>query len=325
MGTPNAHGGAMHIVTGAAGFIGSNLVNALNERGIRDIIAVDDLGKEDKFLNLSDCDLADFIDRRQFRQLINRGAPGLEAKVVLHQGACANTMEADGDFMTDNNYTYSKELLHWCMGRKVPFVYASSASVYGASQRFVEAAEFESPLNVYAFSKLQFDRYVRRFLPHSNSSIVGLRYTNVYGPRERNKGCMASMVHQLAEQLSRSGVARLFEGTDGYADGEQRRDFVYVGDVIGVNVFFAKSGPHKGIFNVGSGQSRSFNDVARILIRQLGRGEIQYIPFPESLRGKYQSFTESDISQLRSAGYLKPFHSLEEGIKAFCESLQAKP
>jgi ADP-L-glycero-D-manno-heptose 6-epimerase len=311
-------GGGMHVVTGAAGFIGSNVVRGLNARGIRDVLAVDDLEQGDKFLNLRDCEVADYMDRREFREAIRRGAPGLDAKAVLHQGACADTTESDGRYMMDNNFAYSKELLHWALDRRVPFVYASSASVYGASRRCAETPECEGPLNVYAYSKLLFDRYARRAWPTARSTVVGLRYFNVYGPGERHKGRMASVVSQLRDQLVEAGVARLFEGTDGYADGEQRRDFVYVGDVVAVNLFFAEGPPRQGVFNLGTGRSRSFNDVARALIDRLGRGEVRYVPFPESLRGKYQSFTESDISRLRAAGYDRPFATLEQGIERLC-------
>jgi ADP-L-glycero-D-manno-heptose 6-epimerase len=309
----------MHIVTGAAGFVGSNIVRGLNARGVRDILAVDDLQDGDKFRNLRDCDIADYMDRAEFRDFVRRGSPGLDVTAVLHQGACADTTESDGRYMMDNNFTLSKELLHWALGRRAPFVYASSASVYGMARLCAEAPECESPLNVYAYSKLLFDRYVRRLLPSLSSTVVGLRYFNVYGPRESHKGRMASMVSQLRDQLARTGVARLFQGTDGFADGEQRRDFVYVGDAVSVNLFFAGEGVKKGVFNVGTGQSRSFNDIARILIDRLGRGEIQYVPFPDSLRGKYQSFTESDISLLRASGYGRPFTPLEEGVRLLCE------
>lgn len=305
----------MHIVTGAAGFVGSNLVRALNARGIREILAVDDLTQGDKFRNLRDCDIAHYMDRAEFRAHIRRGAPGLRAAALLHQGACADTTESDGRYMLDNNFTCSRELLHWALDRRVPFVYASSASVYGASRHCVETPEHERPLNVYAYSKLLFDNHVRRLLGGVSSTVVGLRYFNVYGPREAHKGRMASMPWQLCQQLRAAGAARLFEGTDGYAAGEQRRDFVFVGDVVQVNLFFASGPPKQGVFNLGTGASRSFNDIARTLIGLLGRGEIQYIPFPESLRGKYQSFTESDIARLRAAGYDAPFTTLEEGLR----------
>jgi ADP-L-glycero-D-manno-heptose 6-epimerase len=309
----------MHIVTGAAGFIGGNVVRGLNERGVRDIVAVDDLERGDKFLNLRGCEIADFMDKHEFREVIRRGAPGLEAHAVLHQGACADTTETNGRYMMENNFTYSKELLHWALERRIPFVYASSASVYGAGKQCAETPECEGPLNVYAYSKLLFDRYVRRLLPGVKSTVVGLRYFNVYGSGEQHKGRMASMVYQLYDQLERTGVAKLFKGTDGYADGEQRRDFIFVGDVVAINLFFAEGEAKQGVFNVGTGKSRSFNDIARTLIARLGRGQIEYIPFPESLRGKYQSFTESDISRLRAAGYDQPFTSLEQGISRLCE------
>ena len=313
----------MQIVTGAAGFVGSNLVRALNARGVTDILAVDDLEQGDKFRNLADCEIADYMDRREFREAIRRGTLGLSPSAVYHQGACADTTEADGRYMMDNNYTASKEILHWALERGVSFVYASSASVYGDCRQCSESPGCEGPLNVYAYSKLQFDRYVRRLPPDDRSTVVGLRYFNVYGPGEAHKGRMASMVSQIFEQVCRTGEARLFEGTDGFADGEQRRDFVYVGDAAEVNLFFGTSSPTRGIFNVGTGRSRSFNDIARTVIDLLGRGMVRYVPFPESLRGKYQSFTESDIRALRAAGYDRPFTSLEEGVRRVAEAAGA--
>ena len=305
----------MQIVTGAAGFVGSNLVRALNDRGIRDVLAVDNLTHGDKFRNLADCQLADYLDHAEFRDLIRRGAFNPKVEALFHQGACADTTESDGRYMMDNNYAFSKELLHWSLERRAPFVYASSASVYGLSRVCAEDPESEGPLNVYAFSKLQFDRYVRA-LPEPASTVVGLRYFNVYGPREGHKGRMASMVWQLYQQLKNDGVARLFEGTDGFEPGEQRRDFVAVGDVVAVNRFFAEGPTRRGVFNVGTGEARGFNAIARILIDRLGRGEIRYVPFPDSLRGKYQSFTQADVTRLRAAGYDRPFATLEEGIDA---------
>lgn len=310
----------MYIVTGAAGFIGSNVVRGLNAQGIREILAVDDLTVGDKYRNLRDCEIADFADSREFRERIRRGALGIDATAVLHQGACADTTEADGRFMMDNNYEFSKELLHWALDRRVPMVYASSASVYGLATVCTESPECENPLNVYAYSKLLFDRYVRQQLPTAPSAVVGLRYFNVYGPFEWHKGRMASMVTQLVEQLVETGVAKLFQGTDGYADGEQRRDFISVHDVVSINLHFAARPESRGIYNAGTGQSRSFNDIAKIVISTLGTGRIEYIPFPDSLRGKYQSFTEADVSKLRAAGYQRPFTSLEAGITSMCES-----
>lgn len=309
------------IVTGAAGFIGGNVVKALNDRGHRDVVAVDDLTIGDKFRNLRDLSIADYLDHRDFRDRIRTDQdPWGDVAAVLHQGACADTTESDGRFMMDNNYEFSKELLGWCLKRRVPFVYASSASVYGNGTVCVEGPSYESPLNVYAYSKLQFDRYVRRLTPRLESTVVGLRYFNVYGPREQYKGRMASMVHQLWQQLKQYGTCRLFEGTDGYGDGEQRRDFVFAGDVAAVNLHFALSDrPIQGVFNCGTGASRSFNEVATTLIGQLGGGRIEYVPFPESLAGKYQSFTQADISRLRAAGYDQPMTRLEDGVRAMIE------
>jgi ADP-L-glycero-D-manno-heptose 6-epimerase len=309
----------MYIVTGAAGFIGSNLIRALNRRGVDAILAVDDLTDGSKFRNLRDCLIADYMDRCEFRELIRRRDSSLKASALLHEGACADTMESDGRMMMETNFTFSKELLHWAVDIRIPFVYASSAAVYGLSPHCAESPECEAPVNVYAYSKLLFDRYVRRVLPRVDTTVVGLRYFNVYGPREAHKGRMASMIHQLYQQLRCTGVARLFSGVDGFADGEQRRDFVAVEDVASVNLFFVQGEVKQGIFNVGTGRSRSFNDVARLLIDNLGCGEVQYIPFPDDLRGKYQNVTEADIDALRCAGYGKQFTTLEEGVRRFCE------
>lgn len=306
----------MYIVTGAAGFVGSNVVKALNDRGITDVLAVDTLRQGDRFRNLRDLALADYMDIDEFRERIRKNAPiGGDVKAILHQGACADTTESDGRYMMDNNFTFSKELLHWATDRSASLVYASSASVYGDGTICREEPECENPLNVYAYSKLLFDRYVMAARPRLTSTVVGLRYFNVYGPREAFKGRMASMVHQLHRQLADDGIARLFEGTDGYEAGEQRRDFVFVGDVARVNLFFAEGPQRVGVFNVGTGASRSFNDITRILIEELGRGSVEYIPFPDSLRGKYQSFTQADLSHLRAAGYEAPFTTLEAGIR----------
>jgi ADP-L-glycero-D-manno-heptose 6-epimerase len=301
------------VVTGAAGFVGSNLIHALNARGHDRIIAVDDLTDGDKFRNLAGCAIADYLDRDEFRTDLRRWNLHNDIGLVLHQGACADTTESDGRFMMDVNYTYSKEILDWCLERRIPLVYASSAAVYGRAGRCIEE-QGENPLNVYAYSKLLFDQYVRRLLPEARSTVVGLRYFNVYGPGEAHKGRMASMVWQLWRQIEETGVARLFEGTDGYGPGEQKRDFVSVADVAEVNLFFGNGPVHTGIYNVGTGRARSFNDIARALIARLGRGRIEYIPFPASLAGKYQSFTQADTQALRDAGYERPFLTLEEGI-----------
>ena len=306
---------AVYVVTGAAGFIGSNVVRALNARGDEDILVVDDGEALKTSTNLSDCTFADAMDKGVFRERVTSGTFDAEVAAILHQGACADTMESDEAYMMDNNLAYSKDLLTFALGRKTPFVYASSASVYGVNRDSAEMPANEAPLNLYARSKLAFDEHVRSILEGVGSTVVGLRYFNVYGPGEARKGRMASMVYRLCRQLMETGVARLFEGTDGYGDGEQRRDFVYVGDVAGVNLFFAGGPATRGIFNVGTGNSRSFNDAVNAATALLGGGRVEYIPFPAELQGKYQSFTEADLSQLRAAGCAEPFTSLEDGIE----------
>ncbi len=315
----------MYIVTGGAGFIGANLVAGLNRRGDTNILVVDDLKQGDKFLNLRDLSIADYMDHTEFLEHVRSGHfHNTRLRAIFHQGACSDTMEADGRYMMANNFTYSKELFHFAIEQNVPFIYASSAATYGDSTTFTEHPDNEKPLNVYGYSKLLFDQYVQRHFAHITIAVAGLRYFNVYGPREDFKGKMASMIHQLHQQLHNTGVAKLFTGSGGYGDGEQRRDFIYIEDVVKVNLFLASSGPIQGIFNVGTGKSRSFNAVARTLINTMGTGEIHYIPMPESLKEKYQSFTEADISRLRAVGYDTPFHSLEEGIKQMLQDQQLR-
>jgi ADP-L-glycero-D-manno-heptose 6-epimerase len=312
----------MWIVTGGAGFIGSNLIQALNGRGHTEILVVD--RQEKKIGNLVDLRFADLMQPEEFLQALSRDAlpDGIEA--ILHQGACADTTCTDERFMMENNVSFSKAVLHFAIDKKIPLVYASSAAVYGASENFSEAPENEAPLNLYGQSKLIFDNYVRSILPSVSSPIAGLRYFNVYGPRETYKGRMASMIYQLYVQLRRDGTARLFEGSGGFAAGEQRRDFVSVSDVINVNLFFAGDPVRKGIFNVGTGEARTFNQVVKQLTHALGKGAIEYIPFPEGLREKYQSHTQADIAALRAAGYGDNFLSLEDGISKAAQAWRAE-
>jgi ADP-L-glycero-D-manno-heptose 6-epimerase len=302
----------MIILTGGAGFIGSNLLSALNARGMTEVLVVD--RRSDSFRNLSDLRFSDFMQPGEFAQALGRKAFPQRIEAIFHQGACADTTCDDARYMIENNFTFSKLILNFALSHKIPMVYASSAAVYGSSSAFAPSRENERPLNLYALSKLAFDNHVRCVATKSGSTVAGLRYFNVYGPRESHKGKMASMVYQLYRQLKESGCARLFVGSDGYADGEQRRDFVFVDDIVRVNLALAEGPVRRGVFNVGTGNSRSFNDVAGTIISQLGAGAIDYIPFPANLVDKYQSFTQAELSELRKAGYTEPFSTLENGI-----------
>lgn len=302
----------MWIVTGGAGFIGSNLVEALNARGQADILIVDRAAPDAP--NLRGLKFSDLLSPERFLSTLERRALPERISAIFHQGACADTTSTDEPYMMENNVVFSRAVLGFALDRRITFVYASSAAVYGGSSAFRESPENERPLNLYARSKLLFDNHVRGLLPQAASTVAGLRYFNVYGPRESHKGRMASMVYQLYRQLRDTGRARLFEGSGGYSAGEQRRDFVSVRDAVAVNLFFAEGPTRKGIFNVGTGAARSFNDITRYLAHALGRGDVEYIPFPEGLRAKYQNLTEADLSALRAAGYASNFASLEEGI-----------
>lgn len=315
----------MIIVTGGAGFIGSNIIKALNQRGRKDILVVDDLTDGTKFANFADCDIVDYLDKDDFLNRIQkRDSFGSDIEAIFHQGACSTTTEWNGRFMMQNNYEYSKELLNYCLERGVNFMYASSAAVYGDGKVFKEERHLEKPLNVYGYSKFLFDQHVRRILPQAKSQIAGFRYFNVYGPNENHKGSMASVAYHLNQQLPKTGVVKLFEGCDGYGNGEQRRDFVYVDDVVSVNLWFMDNPTKSGIFNVGTGASQSFNDVAKAVLAWHQKGTLEYIPFPEHLKGRYQSFTEADISLLRQAGYDKKFKTVEEGTKLYLDAIGNK-
>jgi len=315
----------MIVVTGGAGFIGSNIVKGLNERGREDILVVDDLRDGTKFLNLVDCEILDYLDKDDFIARVRSDADlGAPVEAIFHEGACSSTTEWDGVYMMGNNYEYSKTLLHYCLEKCAAFLYASSASVYGGGKVFSETREHESPLNVYGYSKYLFDQYVRRILPRTGSQVAGFRYFNVYGPREQHKGGMASVAYHLSQQLSAGENPRLFAGCEGYGDGEQRRDFIYVDDVVDVNLWFLDNPDKSGIVNLGTGRSQTFREVATAVIVWFGRGEIEYIPFPEHLRGRYQSFTEADMSALRKFGYTRSFRSVEEGVPLYLDWLQAR-
>lgn len=308
----------MIIVTGGAGFIGSNLVLALNARGYDGVLVVDNLSNGIKYKNLVECQISDYLDKQDFIERIrNNQFDAGSISAIFHQGACSTTTEWDGRYMMANNYEYSKELLHYCQGHNIPFIYASSAAVYGAVKTFKEDLHYEVPLNVYGYSKFQFDQYLRSQMMSLQSQVVGLRYFNVYGPRESHKGSMASVAFHLNNQYLDTGKLRLFEGCDGYDNGEQRRDFIYIDDVVNVNLWFLEHPDVTGIFNLGTGRSQTFNDVANAVLAYHKEGILEYIPFPERLKGCYQSFTEANLETLRSTGCEYEFKSVEQGVNVY--------
>ena len=328
-----------YVVTGAAGFIGSNLVRALNERGEDNIIAVDNLKNSAKFNNLADCDIADYMDKEEFISRLQTGYFDGVLNGVLHQGACSDTMESDGRYMMQNNYRYTLDLLNYCQEEEIPLLYASSASVYGTGPVFREDRTCEAPLNVYAYSKFLMDQVVRRRWEKRTAQVVGLRYFNVYGPREQHKGRMASVAFHFFNQFRAEGYVKLFEGCDGYVNGGQLRDFVSVEDAVKVNMYFLDNPDKSGIFNLGTGRAQSFNDVAVAVVNTLRaeKGEpaltleqmqqqqlVRYIPFPDALKGKYQSYTQAEMNELRGIGYDMPFLTVGQGVSRYMAYLLAQ-
>lgn len=315
----------MIIVTGGAGFIGSNLIKLLNQAGHKNIVAVDDLTDGTKFANLVDLDIADYIDKDEFLARVAAGDPFEEwdeIEAIFHQGACSATTEWNGKFVMEVNYEYSKDLLHFCIARGIPFIYASSAATYGGrNDNFIEDRRFEQPLNVYGYSKFLFDEYVRRLLPSTNSQIVGLKYFNVYGPREQHKGSMASVAFHLNNQMKAGQNPKLFEGCDGFGNGGQTRDFVYVEDVCKVNIWFWKNAGKSGIYNCGTGRAEPFLNVAEAVVKHYGRGQVEFIPFPDHLKGRYQSYTQADLTKLRATGCDVQFRGVAEGVAEYMEWL----
>lgn len=307
----------MIIVTGGAGFIGSNIVRGLNERGINDVYIVDNLTLGSKHKNLNRLIFNDFIDKSDFDAETFLSKNKIEA--VFHQGACSNTMEQDGKFMMKNNFEYSKNILNACLKNKVRFLYASSASVYGNGDKgFIEKDICEYPLNVYAYSKFLFDKYISRIIGAVNTQIAGLRYFNVYGPQENHKGKMASVAFHMFNQIKSGQPMKLFEGSENF-----KRDFIYVDDVVSVNIFLYLNPNISGIFNCGSGRSESFCKISEVMIEHYPEAKIETIPFPDSLKGKYQTFTKADIRKLRVVGYKKAFMPLSKGIKKYIKILEA--
>ena len=316
----------MIVVTGSNGFIGSNLIKGLNNLGHTDIIAIDDHSNPELKENITHCEISDYLEIQEFfDQVKTRRFDNQNIEAIFHQGACSNTMEWDSEYLYKNNLLYSKELLKLANRIKIPFIYASSASVYGDGSGFGESIENENPINLYAYSKFKFDQIVRQELKKNETQIVGLRYFNVYGPQEQHKGKMASVAYHLHNQLKDNDKIKLFEGSHGYGNGEQRRDFIYVDDVVKVNLWFLKNKKISGIFNLGTGRSQTFNDVANAVIDWNKKGTIEYIEFPEKLRDAYQSFTQADITKLRKVGYEEEFLSVQEGVFRYLNSLEGWP
>lgn len=307
----------MIIVTGGAGMIGSNIIKSLNDNGFNDILVVDNLKDGKKFKNLVDLDITDYMDKEDFITQIMAGDDFGTIDAIFHEGACSATTEWDGKYMMMNNYEYSKEVLHFCIEREIPFLYASSAATYGDTDTFIEEREYEGALNVYGYSKQQFDNYVRRLWADAEahgetvSQITGFRYFNVYGPREQHKGSMASVAFHLNNQMNAGEAPKLFEGSDQF-----KRDFVYVGDVAAVNLWFLENGV-SGIYNCGTGRAEPFRAVADAVIKHHGKGEVQSIPFPEHLKGAYQEFTQADLTKLRAAGCDVEFKSVADGVAEY--------
>lgn len=314
----------MIIVTGGAGFIGSNLVHELNALGHDNIVVVDDLSDGRKFENIAIATIADYMDIDEFRAWFAADRdPFAKIERVYHLGACSTTTEWDGRMMLDLNYAYARDLIGYCLKRTIPIVYASSAAIYGGATTFAESIENEKPINVYAYSKRLLDNFVRRQLPTIESQVVGLRYFNVYGPREQHKGKMASVAYHLNGQMLESDTVRLFDGSGGFASGEQCRDFIYVGDAVRTTLWFGDNQQVSGIFNCGTGQAESFNAVATAVLDWHGRGAIEYIAFPDELRAAYQSYTEADLTALHAAGCKLEYRSVSDGVHHYLDWLNA--
>lgn len=309
-----------YIVTGGAGFIGSNLVAGLNARGIHNILVVDHLGKSGKWRNLSGLAFEDYLDKQDFLDLVTQGKL-TDVEAVFHMGACSSTTESDADYLMRNNYRYSRTLCEWASSHNTRFIYASSAATYGAGELGYSDDDALlprlRPLNMYGYSKHLFDLWAWR---HGLlNKIVGLKFFNVYGPGEDHKDTMRSLVHKAYFEVLKTGQIHLFKSyREGCADGEQMRDFVDVRDAVKVAFHFLDHPDQSGLFNCGTGEARTWLDLARALFTAMGRDpNIQFTDMPETIRDKYQYHTQADLTKLRAAGYLEPFTRIEVGIQDY--------
>jgi ADP-L-glycero-D-manno-heptose 6-epimerase len=310
------------LVTGAAGFIGRNVVAEMNARGEDEIVLVDELGKDEKWKNLVGLRYEDIVSPEEFLGLIEDGAFA-DARAVIHMGACSSTTEKDADFLLRNNYQYTRVLANWALANEIRFVYASSAATYGDGADGYDdddkVTPFLKPMNMYGYSKQTFDLWALK--QGLLKTIVGLKYFNVYGPYEDHKGDMRSMVAKSYEQIRAAGVVKLFKSyKPEYKDGEQMRDFLYVKDAVDVTLHFAlqKHDAPGGLFNCGSGRARTWLDLVRAVYAAMGLpAKIEFIEMPEVLKGKYQYFTQAEERKLRAAGYKREFTSLEDGVKDY--------
>ncbi|AGC03873.1 ADP-L-glycero-D-manno-heptose-6-epimerase [Candidatus Blochmanniella chromaiodes str. 640] len=303
----------MIVVTGGAGFIGCNIIKALNKIAYKNILVVDNLKNGKKYNNLKSLYISDYMDKNCFiKNILNNPVNSYikDIDVVFHEGACSSTTEWDGKYMMENNYQYSKDLLFYCLKNKIPFIYASSASVYGKDTRMLlHPQTYEQPMNIYSYSKFLFDQYVRTILPKVASQVCGLRYFNVYGPYEAHKGSMASIIFQLYQQITSKKHPTLFIGSK-----QLNRDFIYIEDIVDINLW-AWNNKISGIFDCGTGKSKSFEFIANIVLSFFNQNiTIKYISMPKKIRDHYQIFTQANISQLRTTGYCKEFTNLNQGI-----------
>lgn len=308
----------MIILTGAAGFIGSGILARLNALGWEDIFLVDELNHESKKRNLENKKFKIFIDKREFLNLVKARQVSAPVEALIHMGACSSTMLQDAQYYEENNYEYTRILAEWALEHGVRFIYASSAATYGdGSCGYKDDATTIrrcKPLNLYGQSKQKFDRWV---LDHSLvNQVAGLKFFNVFGPNEYHKGDMQSVIAKAYDRVVKKGKISLFKSyKKEYKDGEQKRDFIYIKDAVDVVLYFLENRKVNGIFNLGSGQARTWNDLANALFAAVGKPAcIEYVDMPAHLRAQYQYFTEADMTKLRESGYKKPFLSLEEAV-----------